>query len=732
MFWYSVDRDFSRFFAHPGHFARSDAVLMEAAGEIELYNDWFGRADVDRDNRLSGAEAVAFFGKSGLDKQTLFKVWQGVAGDRPYLSRQEFYTAMKLVAVAQGQGGVLEDGLMARVVNGLGGRVGVPRMAGLNDGDSAPVAARSSAAGTTNGAHAQQVEFPMMTAERARMYQTAFEQLDTGNRRMVSGTACFGTFMQSGLSKGALKDIWDVVAGQSAELNGHQFIQCMYLIDWVKARGPGAVVPKALPAQFPPGDALALGGGGEQGGGGWGLGPAAELHRQMPDKAVFVGGVVNSSGAEHASAAAYTVSPQFASLSAQEQANLAEQERLARQQEERLAHAEQQRKEIAARQQFYTSALADLRISQSKSSRGLVEAEQRLEMERKACEEMEAQYEAAYAAFNEEHARVGPVLKTLEEVETEKASLVAKKAALESAVKNLEDYNPEWEARERGECDLLRIEIAELVSTHAALEKHTEAMKRRQESISGVIGGLKAKIEAEKGEVDALKASVDGLDAEKRKDGEVLVGLLQQVVPMYTRLYAAARDALVPLPNEVILGSGVIGGKTEGKGAQHAFAYDPAKFGVYDCFADWQVFREDASFRIATAIPVDDRLEVFTSPSVRAIEEERMEEAEEAEEAEKAEKSAVVVEDEEEVVVKEEAPEERNGDEDGQADVLVREDEAAAGKAKMQKVEDAIVAEVATGAPQATQATQATHATSKIDNPVFHAADDIIDIDGKR
>ena len=344
---------------------------------------------------------------------------------------------MKLVAVAQGHGGVLEDGLMARVVNGLGGRVGVPRMAGLNDGDGdAAVVAVVSRAGVSRplvpsrssatqdqlgGGLEERAAFPLMTAEKARQYQTAFEQLDTANRRVLSGTACFGMFMQSGLSKGTLKDIWDVVAGRSAELNGHQFIQCMYLIDWVKLRGPGAVVPKALPAQFPPGGTLPFDSGMSLGGTGWGQGPAAELQRQMPERAVFASGGVasnpsnpsNPSSAGKAAVAAYTGAAQFASLSVEEQSNLAEQERLAREQEERLELVEQQRKEIAARQEFYTSALADLRIAQSNSSRGLVEAEQRLEMERKACEEMEAQYEAAYEAFNEQHARVGPVLKTL-------------------------------------------------------------------------------------------------------------------------------------------------------------------------------------------------------------------------------------------------------------------------------------------------------------------------------
>jgi len=67
-----------------------------------LYNQWFQIADVDRDGMLSGPEAVQFFLRSGLPQTpTLFRIWQFVAGDRPALNRQEFYTAMKLVAQAQ-------------------------------------------------------------------------------------------------------------------------------------------------------------------------------------------------------------------------------------------------------------------------------------------------------------------------------------------------------------------------------------------------------------------------------------------------------------------------------------------------------------------------------------------------------------------------------------------------------------------------------------------------------
>jgi len=628
--------------------------MNQARGEIELYNEWFSQADLDRDQKLSGQEAVAFFGKSGLNKQTLFKIWQGVAGDRPFLLRQEFYTSMKLVAVAQAQGGVLDDAVMARIVNGLGEKVGVPRMAGMNDGEDVGVVGvgkkdRAATHASSFPASSSSSEFPPMTAEKARVYQTAFDQLDGGSRQVLTGAACFGAFMQSGLSKKELKEIWDVVAGNAGELNRHQFVQAMYLIDWVKMSSK--TVPRSLPAQFPPvasdaGGAGVIGRAAARGGGDifsvGGLAAAAA----MPEKAVFTG---QQSDQSHQSHHAYTAHGVYASLSAGEQENLAEQERLANERAEQLRRAEQQRKEIAERQQFYTSALADLRLSQSKSSRGLVEAEQRLEMEKRAAADMEAQYEKAYEEFNEQHARIGPVLKELEAVEAEKSALVSKKTALESAVKNLEELDPDWEARERGECEALRVEIAELVARQAALEKSTEAMKRRWGSMIEAIDGLKATIAAEGEGVVALKAAVDGLDDEKRKEADVLIGLLKQLAPLYTTLYGAARDALVPLPAEVVLGAG--GKKSVG------YVYDEGRYGAYDS-SEWHVFEEEAEFSVVTAIRADDRMEVFTSPSVRAIEETAMEEEEEEAVVDGADEDVgeVVEEGGEDVVVNEVEP----------------------------------------------------------------------------
>lgn len=40
------------------------------------YGQWFAIADVDRDGKVSGAEAVAFFTRAGLTQQSLAQLWQ--------------------------------------------------------------------------------------------------------------------------------------------------------------------------------------------------------------------------------------------------------------------------------------------------------------------------------------------------------------------------------------------------------------------------------------------------------------------------------------------------------------------------------------------------------------------------------------------------------------------------------------------------------------------------------
>lgn len=569
-----------------------------------LYNQWFQFADLDNDGVLSGSEAVGFFQRSGLPRNpTLFKVWQYVAGERPSLSRQEFYTAMKLVSAAQQHQGVLDEKTASVIVNGLAGPVPPPKMEGM------PIPESMAGAGEVGSSHIrssrQKVSgsYPLLAKEKAIAYQTAFDHLDLDKDGYVKGSECFEAFMRSGLSKSDLKKIWDVVAGNDGALNRHQFIQSMYLIDCTKANHP-------IPAVLPPGNFPPVEGGIDV----QKMLDASQkdiytnsLDIKVPPKAEFVASGVTSHYTSILTPA--PKSSEIQNLTSSEQAQLEKERKLAEQKENDLKRIEDERAAIASRLGFFTQALAELRMSESKISRGLVEAEQRIEMERRECSEMEQQYDAAYAEFNTKHAQIGPVLKTLEEIETEKANLLSKKAALESAIESLENYDPEYESKGKDECEVLRKEISQLVVRHAAMEKKTEAVTNHRDNLIMVINDLKERIELSTDETRQIEEQIEALDEEKLDHGNMVVDLLKRLAPLYTKLYSSARDALIPLPNEALVPA---------MKSTPLYKYDPAKFGAYT--EDWHNFEEEEGFSVATIIPVDDRLKNFISPSVRKIE----------------------------------------------------------------------------------------------------------------
>ncbi|KAF8112391.1 hypothetical protein N665_0064s0024 [Sinapis alba] len=69
---------------------------------MDQFEAYFKRADLDGDGRISGAEAVSFFQGSGLPKPVLFQIWS--LSDRSgsgFLGRQDFYNSLRLVTVAQ-------------------------------------------------------------------------------------------------------------------------------------------------------------------------------------------------------------------------------------------------------------------------------------------------------------------------------------------------------------------------------------------------------------------------------------------------------------------------------------------------------------------------------------------------------------------------------------------------------------------------------------------------------
>lgn len=102
----------------------------------------------DRDGRVTGPDAVEFFGRSGLPRDQLAKVWAFADNTRRgYLDFEAFTRALELISMAQHTGEVSLDGYSAQQAIGII----PPRMVGLPA--SAPATPPSATAAGAGGAN---------------------------------------------------------------------------------------------------------------------------------------------------------------------------------------------------------------------------------------------------------------------------------------------------------------------------------------------------------------------------------------------------------------------------------------------------------------------------------------------------------------------------------------------------------------------------------------------------
>ncbi|QCE01905.1 epidermal growth factor receptor substrate 15 [Vigna unguiculata] len=103
--------------------------MASAAPNVDLFDAYFRRADLDRDGRISGAEAVSFFQGSGLPKQVLAQIWafanQSQSG---FLGRAEFYNALKLVTVAQSKRELTPEMVKAALYGPAASKIPAPQI----------------------------------------------------------------------------------------------------------------------------------------------------------------------------------------------------------------------------------------------------------------------------------------------------------------------------------------------------------------------------------------------------------------------------------------------------------------------------------------------------------------------------------------------------------------------------------------------------------------------------
>jgi len=90
----------------------------------------FRTADSDKDGAVSGPEAVAFFGKSGLPTPVLRQVWDMASGGGPKLNKGQFVNALRLVSLCQSMGGTLDLPKARVTLAGMGPALAPPDMTG--------------------------------------------------------------------------------------------------------------------------------------------------------------------------------------------------------------------------------------------------------------------------------------------------------------------------------------------------------------------------------------------------------------------------------------------------------------------------------------------------------------------------------------------------------------------------------------------------------------------------
>ncbi|XP_024017646.1 actin cytoskeleton-regulatory complex protein PAN1 isoform X2 [Morus notabilis] len=96
---------------------------------VDLFDAYFRRADLDRDGRISGAEAVSFLQGSGLPRQVLAQIWAH-ADQRQigFLGRAEFYNALKLVTVAQSKRDLTPEIVKAALYGPAAAKIPAPQI----------------------------------------------------------------------------------------------------------------------------------------------------------------------------------------------------------------------------------------------------------------------------------------------------------------------------------------------------------------------------------------------------------------------------------------------------------------------------------------------------------------------------------------------------------------------------------------------------------------------------
>eukprot|EP00898_Chlorokybus_atmophyticus_P007677 jgi/Chlat1/7910/Chrsp68S07352 len=82
---------------------------------MSQYDDWFELADGDADGRVTGQDAIQFFARSQLRRETLAKIWVMADASRSgFLDKRAFARAMRLISLAQAGEEITPENILAK------------------------------------------------------------------------------------------------------------------------------------------------------------------------------------------------------------------------------------------------------------------------------------------------------------------------------------------------------------------------------------------------------------------------------------------------------------------------------------------------------------------------------------------------------------------------------------------------------------------------------------------
>ncbi|XP_062098049.1 uncharacterized protein LOC133803919 isoform X2 [Humulus lupulus] len=100
-----------------------------AGPNMDQFEAYFRKADLDGDGRISGAEAVAFFQGANLPKQVLAQIWMYADQTKTgFLGRPEFYNALRLVTVAQSKRDLTPEIVKAALFGSAAAKIPPPQI----------------------------------------------------------------------------------------------------------------------------------------------------------------------------------------------------------------------------------------------------------------------------------------------------------------------------------------------------------------------------------------------------------------------------------------------------------------------------------------------------------------------------------------------------------------------------------------------------------------------------